>query len=208
MPKLEVYNLKRENVGEIELSDAVFGGEVNEDLFYEVLKAQLASSRRGTAGVKNRALVNGTRKKMYKQKGTGNARHGSQRAPTFVGGGVAHGPKARSYAYRPPRKMRLGAMRSAFALKVKEGRLTVVDSFDLDAIKTKELAKVLSALEVSSSSLLVDAKENDNLRLSARNLETHQFLPPEGVNLYDLLRHDHVVLTRKAVEAIEARLAG
>jgi large subunit ribosomal protein L4 len=208
MPKLKVYNLKREDVGEIELSDAVFGGEVNEDLFYEVLKAQLASSRSGTVGVKNRASVHGTRKKMYKQKGTGNARHGSQRAPTFVGGGVAHGPKARSYSYRPPRKMRIGAMRSAFALKVKEGRLTVVDSFDLDAIKTKELSKVLDALEVKSSSLLVDAKENDNLRLSARNLATHQFLPPEGVNLYDLLRHDHVVLTRKAVEAIEARLAG
>lgn len=103
--------------------------------------------------------------------------------------------------------MRLGAMRSAFSMKVKEGRLTVVDNFELEAIKTKELAKVLEALEVTSGSLLIDASDNDKLRLSARNLASHQYLPPEGLNLYDLLRHDHIVLTKKAVEAIEARLA-
>lgn len=207
MPKVKVYNLKREDVGEIELSEKVFGAEVNEGLFYEVLKAQLASKRAGSAAVKNRASVAGSGRKIYKQKKTGNARHGARTAPIFVGGGVAHGPKVRSYAYRPPRKMRLGAMRSAFSMKVKEGRLTVVDSFDLPEIKTKELANVLKTLDVASGSLLIDASDNDKLRLSARNLASHQYLPPEGLNLYDLLRHDHVVLTKKAVEAIEARLA-
>src|SRR5690606_19870944 len=121
--------------------------DVNEDLLYEVLKAQLASKRSGTAKAKNRAEVSGRNQKMYKQKGTGNARHGNMKAPNFVGGGQSHGPVPRSYAYRPPRKMRLGAMRSALSMKLKEGRLVIVDDFSLEAAKTKRLASVLSALE-------------------------------------------------------------
>lgn len=205
MPTISVYNLNRENVGELELSDAVFGAEVNEGLLYDVLKAQLASKRRGTSAVKNRALTSHTSHKLYKQKGTGNARHGNRAAPSFVGGGVAHGPKVRDYSYRPPRKMRQGALRSALSLKLAQGQLTVVDDFALSEIKTKKLATVLSALEVASSAVLVDAQGNDNLRLSARNLPSHQYLPPEGVNLYDLLRHEHLVLTKSAVAALEER---
>jgi len=205
MPTVNVYNLKRESVGEIELSDAVFAAEVNEGLLYDVLKAQLASKRQGTAAVKNRAMVRGTGKKMYRQKGTGRARHGDAKAPLFVGGGVAHGPKPRSYAYRPPRKMRLGALRSALSLKLKEGSLVIVDDFELEEIKTRKLAQVLEALEVDGGAMIVDDKSNEKLRLSARNLPAHQFLPPEGVNLYDLLRHPHLVLTKSAVAALEAR---
>lgn len=206
MPKVTVYNLSRDSVGEMELSDAVFGAAVNEDLFYEVLKAQLASRRSGTSAAKNRAAVAGNKQKMYKQKGTGRARHGAIRAPNFVGGGRAHPPKPRSYAYRPPRKMRAGALRSALSMKLAEGRLVIVDDFTLDEIKTRKLAQVLAKLEVGGGSVICDAVENENLRLSARNLPSHQFLPPEGVNLYDLLRHEHLVLTKSAVEKLQARL--
>ena len=206
MAKVKVLNLRAENVGEIELLDEVFGAEVNEPLLYEVLKAQLASKRSGSANTKTRSEVAGSSKKIYKQKGTGRGRHGSIRAPNFVGGGQQHGPKPRSYAYRPPAKMRAGALRSALSLKLKEGRLTIVDSFTLDEVKTKSLASVLAVLKVAKGSLIVDQKANDNLRLSARNLDTHQFLPPEGVNLYDLLRHEHLVLTKHAVTALVERI--
>ena len=205
MPLAPVYNLKRDSVGEIELSDDVFGVEVNEGLLYDVLKAQMASKRQGTAAVRNRAAVKGSTRKVYRQKGSGNARHGSIKAPIYVGGGVAHGPKVRSYAYRPPRKMRQGALKSALSLKLQEGNLTVVDDFELEEVKTKTLAQVLESLNVGNGAVIVDATENDKLRLSARNLQSHQFLPPEGVNLYDLLRHPHLVMTKKAVAALEER---
>ena len=205
MPKVTVYNLDHKSVGELDLSDDIFGAKVNEDLFYEVLKAQLASRRQGSANTKNRAVVAGTTHKLYRQKGTGGARHGNKKAPSFVGGGQAHGPKPRSFAYRPPRKMRLGALRSALSMKLQEGRLLIVDDFKMDEAKTKRLANVLGTLSVEKSAVIVDDASNQNLRLSARNLPKHQFLPPEGVNLYDLLRHEHLVLTKQAVEALQAR---
>lgn len=205
MPKVKVYNLSKKGVGEIELSDNVFDAKVNESLFYDVLKAQLASHRKGAASAQTRAEVSATGRKMYKQKGTGNARHGSRRAPTFVGGGTVHGPRPRDFGYRPPRKMRLGALKGALSLKLREGRLLVVKDFELKEVKTKKLAEVLEKLQVDDGALIVDGKENENLRLSARNLQNHSVLPPEGVNLYDLLRHEHLVLTQTAVEALEAR---
>ncbi len=205
MAKVPVYNLERKSVGELELADDVFGGEVNEALFYDIVKAQLASRRAGTHKVKNRAEVHGTTHKMYRQKGTGRSRHGDANAPQFRGGGKAFGPKPRDYSYRPPRKMRGGALKSALSMKLKEGRLLVVDDFALSEIKTKALAEILSTLKVPKSSVIVDKVDNQNLRMSARNLATHQFLPPEGVNVYDLLRHEHLILTKGAVAALEAR---
>ncbi|MEM8609078.1 MAG: 50S ribosomal protein L4 [Myxococcota bacterium] len=205
MPKVKVYDLSKKGVGEIDLSDTVFDATANENLFYDVLKAQLASHRKGAASAQTRAEVSATKRKMYKQKGTGNARHGSRRAPIFVGGGTVHGPKPRDFGYRPPRKMRLGALKGALSLKLREGRLLVVKDFELAEIKTKKLAEVLAKLSVSDGALIVDAKENEKLRLSARNLKSHSVLPPEGVNLYDLLRHEHLVLTETAVQALEAR---
>lgn len=202
--KAQIKNLKNESVGEIDLADEVFGVDVNEGLLYDMLKAQLASKRQGTSAVKNRAAVTGTRKKVYKQKGTGNARHGTKQAPLYRGGGVAHGPKVRSYAYRPTRKMRQGALCSALSLRAKEGRLTVVESFELDAIKTKTVAGILNALEVGTA-VIIDGKDNDNLKLSVRNLQGRMVLPPEGINLYDLLRHEHIVVTKDAVGALQAR---
>lgn len=205
MPTLDVFNLKREKVGELALSDEVFGAEVNEHLFYEVVKAQLASRRQGTASAKERAAVAGSTKKLYKQKGTGRARQGSIRAPHHVGGGRAHPPRPRDWSYRPPRKVRAGALKSALSLFVKEGRLIVVDSFALDAIKTKGVVTAFGALQATKKTLVVDGRDNEKLRLSVRNLPDALFLPPEGVNVYDLLRHDHLVLSRDAVKALEAR---
>jgi large subunit ribosomal protein L4 len=207
MPKVKVYNLRREEAGEIELADDVFAAEVNEALIYDIVKAQLASRRAGTAKTKGRAEVRGSSRKLYKQKGTGRARHGSIRAQQYVGGGKAHGPTPHSYAYRPTRKMRLGALKSALSLKLQEGALIVVDDFVLQEVKTKGLAAVLGVLNVGKSSLLVDIGGNDNLRMSARNLPNSQFLPPEGVNVYDILRFEHLVLTRDAAAAIQKRFA-
>ena len=205
MPKVKVYNLIGKGVGEMDLSDAVFDATVNESVLYDVLRAQLASKRKGAASAQTRAEVTATKRKMYKQKGTGNARHGSRRAPIFVGGGTVHGPKPRDFGYRPPRKMRLGALKGALSLKLREGQLRIVENFELDEIKTKKLVEVLGKLEINGGALIVDGKDNDKLRMSARNLQNHSVLPPEGVNLYDLLRHEHVVLTKGAVEALEAR---
>ncbi|HEX4339865.1 MAG TPA: 50S ribosomal protein L4 [Polyangiaceae bacterium] len=205
MPKLDVFNLKREKVGEIDLADDVFATEVKEHLFHEVVTAQLSSQRAGTSAAKERSAVRGSTAKIYKQKGTGGARHGDIRAPIFVGGGRAHPPRPRDWAYRPPRRVRVGALKSALSLLVKEGRFTVVDSIDLGEAKTKKLAGVLVALQTPKKTLVVDDKGNENLRLSIRNIQQSQFLPPEGVNVYDLLRHDHLIVSKTAVKALEAR---
>lgn len=205
MAKIDVFNLKREKVGEIEVADEVFAAEVKEHLLHEVITAQLASRRSGTSAAKERAAVAGSKKKMYRQKGTGRARHGQVRAPIFVGGGRAFPPRPQDWSYRPPRRVRLGALKSALSMLLKEGRMTVVDKIELGEIKTKALVAVLSDLQASSKTLIVDAKGNENLRLSMRNIERSQYLPPEGVNVYDLLRHDHLVLSQDAVKALEAR---
>ena len=189
----------------LQVSDAVFGADFKEALVHQVVTAYMAAARAGTKAQKNRSAVSGGGKKPFRQKGTGRARHGDEKAPQFRGGGRAFGPKPRDYSYRPPRKMRKGALRSALALKLKEGRLLVVKDFELPEIKTKGLAAVLDALDVPKSSIIVDGRENEKLRMSARNLDKHQFLPPEGVNVYDVLRHEHLILTTGAVAALEAR---
>jgi len=206
MAKVDIFNLKREKVGELELSDDVFGAEVKEHLFQQVVAAQLASRRAGTSAAKERSAVQGSSKKIYKQKGTGRARHGAIRAPIFVGGGRAHPPKVQDWSTRPPRRVRIGALRSALSMIVKEGRMTVVENIDLAEVKTKTLAGVLDTLKAGNKTLVVDGKDNENLRLSIRNMKQNNFLPPEGVNVYDVLRHDHLVLSKDAAKALEARL--
>jgi large subunit ribosomal protein L4 len=205
MAKVDVFNLKRQKVGDIDLSDEVFGAEVKEQLLHEVVVAQLASRRQGTRAAKERSAVSGSSKKIYKQKGTGRARHGSIRAPIFVGGGRAHPPKPQDWSYRPPRRVRTSALKSALSLILKEGRLTVVENIDLGEIKTQKLAGVLETLNVKAGALVVDDKSNENLRLSIRNMEHSQFLPPEGVNVYDLLRYEHLIVSKTAAKALEAR---
>lgn len=208
MAKIKLLNTSNEQVREIDLKDEVFGiKEINQNLFYEVVKAQLASRRAGTHAAKTRTEVSGSKKKIYKQKGTGQARHGDKRAPNFVHGGQAHPPVPRSYEYRPPRSVRTGALRHALSLYLKEGRLTIVDKWDVSEIKTKPIAQALDKLAAGKSAVVVDAATNEKLRISARNIDNAIFLPPEGVNVYDILRHDHLILTEQAARALEERLS-
>lgn len=205
MATFDVINMRGQKVGSIDLADEVFGTEVREHLFYEVVKAQLASKRQGTQCAKNRSAVSGSTKKLYKQKGTGRARHGSLRAPVFVGGGQAHPPRPRDWAYKPPRRVRALALTSALSKFGKEGRLRVVDRLELAEVKTKVLVQALGTLKAEAKTLVVDSQDNERLRLSIRNCKDHQFLPPEAVNVYDLLRHDTLVLSKDAAKALEQR---
>src|ERR1700722_16769826 len=205
MATFDVFNMKREKGGPIDLADEVFDTEVREHLFYEVVKAQLASKRQGTQSAKNRSAVSGSTKKIYKQKGTGRARHGSIRAPLFVGGGQAHPPRPRDWSYEPPRRVRALALTAALSKFGKEGRLLVVDRFELAEIKTKMLVEALDTLKAAHKTLVVDSSENEKLRRSIHNCKDHQFLPPEGVNVYDLLRHDTLILSKDAAKALESR---
>jgi large subunit ribosomal protein L4 len=202
--KVKVYNLERKEVGDLELSDEVWSSDVKQHLLHEVVTAQRAGRRAGTQATKERSAVAGTNKKLFRQKGTGNARQGGARAPHRRGGGSAHAIAPRDYGYRPPRRVRVSALRSALSLFAKEGRLTVVENFELAEKKTKVVAQTLGTLEAAKA-LVVDAKDNDNLRVSLRNIKEHQFLPPEGVNVYDLLRHKHLVVTKEAAKQLEAR---
>jgi len=202
--KVKVYNLEHKEVGDLELSDEVFGADVKQHLLHEVVTAQRASRRRGTQATKERSAVAGTNQKLFRQKGTGRARQGGARAPHRTGGGVAHALENRDYSYRPPRKVRISALKSALSLFAKENRLLVVDAIDLEAKKTKVLAKALGTLNADKA-LVVDEAGNDNLVFSIRNMKNHQFLPPEGVNVYDLLRHRQLVVTKNAAKALEAR---
>ncbi|MSP25340.1 MAG: 50S ribosomal protein L4 [Myxococcales bacterium] len=211
--KVTVYNLRRESVGELELSDEVWATEVKEHLLHEVVTAQRAMRRAGTQATLDRSGVAGTGKKLFKQKGTGQARQGSKRAPHRVGGGHAHALEPRSYGTRPPRNVRIGALKSALSYFAKEERLIVVDDFALSEKKTKTLAQTLDtllsqtpgALQVTGKTLVVDRADNENLVMSIRNLKDHQFLSPMGVNVFDLLRHKHLIVTKDAARALEAR---
>ncbi len=205
MPKLKIKNLKNEEVGQIDLDDQVFGVEVKEYLLHEIVKMQQNRKRAGTACTKERNAVAGGGAKPYRQKGTGRARQGSRRAPNHVGGGTVFGPRPRSYDFNPPKKVRRGAMCSALSLFAKEDRLVVLDAFELAEIKTRELEKVLDALGLESA-LIVDDKENEKLAKSASNLALHRFLPTEGLNVLDILRHDELVLTKRAALAVQEQL--
>jgi large subunit ribosomal protein L4 len=206
MAKFDVYDLEKNKVSEIELADPVFAGEVNEHLFYEVVKAKLASDRSGTHAVKNRSLVSGGGKKPYKQKHTGRARQGSTRASQFVGGGKAMGPKPRDYGYDVPRKVRKAALRSALSLRNRDQKLLILDKWQPEAPKSAIAAKVLQKLGVKKV-LVVDSAENANLAKSVRNLAGSDFLATEGLNLYDILRHDVLVLTAASAKKLEASLS-
>ena len=207
MPTMTVLNTAAQAVGEIELADEVFAAEVKPHLHWEVVKGQLANRRAGTHSTKTRANVHGTTKKTYKQKGSGNARHGSRKSPIFVHGGIAHGPHPRDYSYNIPKKVRRAALCSAISLRLQQGELVVVDQFAFAVPKTKEAQATLARLQASNA-LVVTALENDNLHLSMRNLPSAKYIRVEGVNVYDVLKYDRLVLTVDAAKALETRLAG
>jgi len=213
MPKLDVKNITGKNVGSIDLDDTVFGAEIHEHLLWEVVKWQLAKRRSGNASTKRLGEVRGSSKKVWKQKGTGQARQGSRQAPHWVGGASVFGPKPRSYEYTMPRKAKKAALRAALSLRASEQKIVVVDSFSVAGPKgsTKQVATALAALGVAQPSnkvLIVDAKDNGNLARGARNLKSSQCIAPEGVNVYDILRHQTLVLTQAAVDSITAALKG
>ena len=211
MAKLDVKNISGKSVGSIELDDAVFGAEIHEHLLWEVVKWQLAKRRSGNASTKRLGEVRGSSKKVWKQKGTGQARQGSRQAPQWVGGGSVFGPKPRSYEYQMPRKAKKAALRAALSLRASEEKIVVIDNFTIDGPKgsTKSVATALAALGVAQPDnkvLIVDAKDNGNLVRGARNLASSQWVAPEGVNVYDILRHQTLVLTQAAVASITAAL--
>jgi len=207
MATIDVVNLSGKKVGTLDLHDEVFGA-INEDLLYEAVKHYRAAERAGTHATKNRKLVSGAGKKLWKQKGTGRARVGSIRSPLWRHGGTVHGPQPRSYDYQFPRKKLLGALRSALAAKLGDGKLTVVDSFTLEAPKSKAFRETLDTLKVEKTALVVDdAKQpNRNLELSARNLAGVELVAGNQVHPYHLLRYEHAVFSRPALERLQDSL--
>lgn len=202
--KLPVYNLQNQPVGEIEVSDEVFDGPVREHLHQEVVVAQLAARRRGTAATKGRSQVAGSKRKMWRQKGTGRARHSTRKVNLFVGGGRAFAKRPKDESKKVNKKVRRAAMVSVLSQKVQNGQLKVVEHLQLDSIKTKKALGILEALEAPRA-LVVDAP-NRNLKLSVRNLADYKYLASQGLNVYDALRFDHLVVTRQALETIQGAL--
>ena len=207
MASIDIVNLAGKKVGSFELADEVFGA-INEDLLWEAVKHYRAGQRAGTHATKNRKLVSGSGKKLWRQKGTGRARVGSIRSPLWRHGGTVHGPQPRSYDYAFPKKKVLGALRSALAAKVQDHKLVVVDAFDLKETKTKQVRQVLDALGVEKTALLVEAgnHENVNLELSARNIAGVEMLYGPEVHPYHLLRYERVIFSQAALEKLQESL--
>ena len=204
--KLDVITLDAAKAGQIELSDAIFGiEEIRSDILQRCVIWQLAKRRAGTHKIKTRNEVARTGKKMYKQKGTGGARHGSRKAAQFVGGAKTHGPVNRSHEIDLPKKVRALALRHALSSKAKDGSLVVVDNVNLEAPKTAALRVQLTKLGLKNALVIAGPEVDVNMKLAARNIPHLDVLPDAGLNVYDVLRHHTLVLTRAAVEAIEAR---
>ena len=205
MPVTGVYDIEKNKVSEIELSDAVFGVEINETAIYEVVKMQMASRRRGTASTKVRREVRGGGKKPWRQKGTGRARAGTIRSPLWRGGGVVFGPHPRDYSYTVPKKVKKLALVSALSMKVKEEKVLILRDFPMDEVKTKKFKEVVDRFGWKKVLLVVDSV-NPVLEKSSRNLRGVKMMRSEGINVYDLLNHDQVVILEPSVRMIEEAL--
>lgn len=207
MASLDVKTIDNKKAGSVELAPAIFGVKVKPDLFHAEVTRQLAGRRAGTHSTKNRSAVSGGGAKPWRQKGTGRARQGTIRAPQFAGGGVVFGPVPRSYAHSLNKKMRKAALRSALSLRAGEEAITVVEALPIDEFKTRRVREMLGALDLGESSVLIVIDEADpKLERSARNLPNVGVIRVAGLNVYDVLRHDKLLVTRPAVDAIEARL--
>jgi len=205
MAKLSVIDLSGAQVGELDVADDVFAAEVKEHLLWEVVRSQRAAKRAGSANTQGRSEVSRTKAKLYRQKGTGNARHGSRRANVFRGGGVTFGPKPRKYTVGVNKKVMAGALRSALTLRAQAGDLLVVKEFTGEEVKTKVLAQALDRLEAPRA-LLVDGGDNRWLRLSSRNLADANFLDVRGLNVYDILRYPKLLISEAGLRQVESRL--
>ncbi len=205
MPIAGVYDIENKRVAEIELSEAVFGAPVNEDVIYEVVRMQMASRRSGTASTKGRSDVSGSNKKPWRQKGTGRARVGNSRSPIWRGGGIIFGPTPHSYAFRVPKKVRRLALISALSMKFKEERMTILRDFPMEEIKTKRFQEVIDRFGFKKTLFVID-QQRPVLEKSSRNIPNVKMVRSEGVNVYDLLKYDHVVLLEPSVHKIEGAL--
>jgi large subunit ribosomal protein L4 len=206
MPTVDVYNIQKEKVGELDLTEEIFGVEVKGHVLHEVVTWQRACRRSGTASTKSRGEVSGGGHKPWRQKGTGRARVGSIRSPLWRGGGTIFGPKPRSYAYTLPKKVRRLALKMALSSKLANGQLLVLEGYPHTEPKTRDFVEVLKTFELDKA-LFITPEENRALTLSARNVPHVQVMLPEGLNVYDILKHTHLVLLSPALAAIEARLA-
>ena len=211
MPTVKVRNLKNKEVGEVTLSDAVFGVELNESLIHAAVKNYLANGRQGTSATKTRGNVSGSGRKLWKQKGTGRARIASLRSPLWKGGGNVHGPQPRDWSYKMPKKMRRGALRSALSERLREGNLIIIDEISFDAPKTKDFVNAIGGLALSTGkkavkTLIVDSLDNANLILSSRNVEKTKVTNSYGLNIYDLLYHEKLLISKSAVEELNQLL--
>jgi len=202
MANVSVYNMEGKEVGNIELSDAVFGVEVKENLVHQAVVLQLANNRQGTQKAKTRSEVRGGGRKPWRQKGTGHARQGSTRAPQWTGGGVVFAPVPRDYSFKMNKKEKQAALKSALTSKVQENKFLVLDELKFDAIKTKDMKAVLAALNVENA-LIIAGKDSDNVVLSARNLQDVATVAPESINVYDILKYNTVIATKSSVASIE-----
>lgn len=206
MPVVDVVNLEGKKVGEVTLADAVFAAGINRDLLHEATRWYQAGQRAGTHKVKEKSEVSGAGRKLWRQKGTGRARVGSIRSPLWRKGGTVHGPRPRDYSYALPKKMVLGALRSALSAKLAEQKLTVVDAWQLETHKTQALRAALDKLNAERTALLVAHGENRNLELASRNLEGVKLVAPNALQPYDLLRHDLLLLSKDAVARLSHTL--
>ena len=203
MPKVDVYNIEGKKVSDIELADSVFGIEPNENIVHSVLKNYLANQRQGTQSTKTRAEVSGGGKKPWRQKGTGRARQGSTRAPQWTKGGIALGPKPRSYRYTVNKKEKRLAVKSVLSSKVLEKELTVVDKLELKEIKTKSMVKALAALKVEGKTLIVLPENDKNVVMSARNIKDVKTISANNINVFDLLKYSNLILPVDTVKKLE-----
>ena len=208
MATIDVVNTQNEKAGSVDLSAAVFESEVKPHLLHAEVRRQLAERRAGTHSTKNRALVSGGGAKPYRQKGTGRARQGTIRAPQFQGGGVVFGPVPRGYSHKLPKKVRGAALKSALSQSLSESSLTVVDGLQVEGFRTKAIVEILGALGLEGTTLIVIEDANATVEASARNLPGVSVVRAEGVNVYDVLRHKNLLITKAAIEKVEARLSG
>ncbi|MFB5192202.1 50S ribosomal protein L4 [Alicyclobacillus fastidiosus] len=202
MPTVAVYNTAGEQVSEIQLNDKLFGAPIRSDLMHQVVLQYLAARRAGTHKVKNRSEVAGGGRKPWRQKGTGRARQGSTRSPQWKGGGVVFGPTPRSYAFSVPKKVRRLALYSALSSKVADGKVIVLDGLNIEQPKTKDMVAILNNLNLKKA-LILDGEKKQPAYLSTRNIEGVKYMDANGVNVYELLRHEHLVLTKDAVAKVE-----
>jgi large subunit ribosomal protein L4 len=203
MPKVDLYNMKGETVGEIELNDSIFGIDVNKNAMHLAVQNQLANKRQGTQSTKTKSEVRGGGAKPWRQKGTGRARHGSIRSAQWIKGGVVLGPKPRSYSYTLPKKLKKLALKSALSSKVNENELLVLDQLNFDSIKTKQMTGVLNSLKVDTSVLVVLDSKNEAVEKSARNIPGVKTAFVNTINVYDILKYDKFLITKDAVEKVE-----